>query len=415
MESKNPPDEDRKRDGRLSICFVAYAPPFASGGASTHFWELLKHLPSFLFAEGKEGRICVVMEDIPHPEIKGVEFHVVKGNYLPSYRKRTSARIHRFLLSLRLVFLAKKDCKNADIIYSRSLINAFFLLFLWPDKRKNLVLEANGIWSEEHLSRKGGKKDLTYILLRWMEKKVAGSSAGIICVTPQIAEFYGRYNSNVFVVHNGVDTTLFRPLSMEDRLYMKKSFGLNGFPVVGFVGNFAPWQGLELIVPMARIVVEHYPDVRFLLVGDGEVKENLEREVAEAGLEKHFIFAGHVDYEKVPMYINAMDVCVAPFWKGKMVGGVSALKLYEYMACGRPIVVSAVPNTEFINKVRCGLRFSPGNPDDFARKVLHLLEHKKEAEEMGQAGRKFVEIEGSWKKVAEKTSEIFYKINAKET
>ena len=116
---------------------------------------------------------------------------------------------------------------------------------------------------------------------------------------------------------------------------------------VCFVGNLAAWQGVEFLIYAAPLILEKCPDVRFLVVGDGAMKNKLLEITSELGLSDKIIFTGRVPYESVPLYINAADVCVAPFIKGRNAKiGLSALKTYEYLACGKPIVASSIPGVK---------------------------------------------------------------------
>ena len=102
-----------------------------------------------------------------------------------------------------------------------------------------------------------------------------------------------------------------------------------------FVGHLAAWQGVEFLIYASPLILGKCPEIRFLVVGDGVMRDKLLELVSEFGLADKFVFTGRVPYECVPLYINAADVCVAPFIRERNSKiGLSALKTYEYLACG---------------------------------------------------------------------------------
>jgi glycosyltransferase involved in cell wall biosynthesis len=120
-----------------------------------------------------------------------------------------------------------------------------------------------------------------------------------------------------------------------------------------------------------------------------------------------FIFTGSVPYEKVPLYINASDICVAPFRiKRNMKIGLSPLKVFEYLACEKPIVSSEILNLEFIEQQNLGILVKPEDPDELAKAIIKLLKDDKLREEMGKNGRKYVVKNHSWEAIGRKTAEI---------
>src|SRR5690606_2863783 len=124
----------------------------------------------------------------------------------------------------------------------------------------------------------------------------------------------------------------------------RKELGLElETPYVCFVGNLAPWQGVEYLVKAAPSILSRFPECHFLIVGDGVMKDNLLKLCRELGVEDKFIFTGVVAYDRVPLYINASDICAAPFILARNAKiGLSPLKLYEYMACGKTVVASNI-------------------------------------------------------------------------
>jgi len=108
--------------------------------------------------------------------------------------------------------------------------------------------------------------------------------------------------------------------------------------------------------------------------------------VKEKGLGDVFIFTGHVPYKKVPDYIGAMDICVAPHKKGS--NQASPVKIFDYMACGRPVVASDIEVVrEIIGESKSALLVSPEQADDLAKGIISLIEDDERRKEMSIRGR----------------------------
>jgi glycosyltransferase involved in cell wall biosynthesis len=141
-----------------------------------------------------------------------------------------------------------------------------------------------------------------------------------------------------------------------------------------------------------------------LIVGDGKSLKDLKDLAKELGIGDDVAFTGSVPYEEVPKYINAADVCVA--LKRSMESGFSSLKLYEYMACGRPIVASDVPGFEILRDSNSGLLVNPDDKDDVAKAILTVLKNVEMGKEMGRNGRDLVVKDYSWDATAKRIMAI---------
>ncbi len=222
----------------------------------------------------------------------------------------------------------------------------------------------------------------------------------------ELVNLYAVPESKIIVINNGANTDLFKPMNQERvkaelRLEESKKY-------VCFVGNLAAWQGVEFLIYAAPLILEKCPDVRFLVVGDGAMKNKLLEITSEFGLLDKFIFTGRVPYESVPLYINAADVCVAPFIKGRNAKiGLSALKTYEYLACGKPIVASSIPGVkDLIEFSGGGISVSPENPEELANAVVELILNENTRTLMGERGRKYVVENHSWNGVARRILDV---------
>ncbi|WP_269851138.1 glycosyltransferase family 4 protein [Methanosarcina horonobensis] len=226
----------------------------------------------------------------------------------------------------------------------------------------------------------------------------------------ELVRLYSVPAEKVLVINNGANTDIFKPM---DQKQARAGLGLDDSKkYVCFVGHLAAWQGVEFLIRSAPFILEKLPDVRFLVVGDGVMRDKLMEIASEMGISDKFTFTGRVPYENVPVYINAADVCVAPFIQERNSKiGLSALKTYEYLACGKPIVASSIPGVkDLIDLSGGGISVPPENPGELANAVVKLISDQKIRNIMGEQGRKYVIENHSWDGVARKILDICHEI-----
>jgi glycosyltransferase involved in cell wall biosynthesis len=317
-----------------------------------------------------------------------------------------------------------------DVLYTRNPNFGFLSGIFCKSRFKRMVYELNGIPEDERsLCRTKFKKknpsqpkkisELSFSKIYFSAnakfklfilKKTLGFSDKIIAVTPGIKanleKIYNIPGGKIVVVSNGANTSLFKPLNQET---CKKELGLDAeISYVSFVGNFAPWQGVEYLIKAAPLILPQFPKCRFLIVGDGIMKNELIKLAKELGVEDKFIFTGVVAYFRVPLYINASDACVAPFIFARNAKiGLSPLKLYEYMACGKAVVASDIDGVSDILKAsEGGISVIPENPSALAEAILKLLENPDLSIKMGSKGLRYVTENCSWYSVAKRVDRI---------
>jgi len=273
-------------------------------------------------------------------------------------------------------------------------------------------IEVNGIIEDE--ARMYGTPEWEIRLSKLAERLNYTASRRIICVTSgikrELIERYAIREEKLVVIPNGVNTELFRPLDKQ-QCRLKLRLEKDAF-YVGFVGSFAPWQGLEIFIEAAKQVKEQRgPQIKYLLVGDGKLEQILRQKIREHKLEQEIQFIGRVAYEEVVYYINAFDVCYLGKEELILAFGFSPLKLFEYLACGRPAIASQVAGvTEVIEEGQCGYLFEPGNAKELAEKILQAYHERSLLNELGKRGRKLVESKYSWLSTAQKIMTVLQQV-----
>lgn len=202
------------------------------------------------------------------------------------------------------------------------------------------------------------------------------------------------------VVYNGVDIERFQ--QPVDKATLRAKIGLNPyFSVVGIVARLSIEKGHTVFLQAARKILTAYPDVYFLIVGDGKQRGELEEMTRDLGIESNVFFLGAIiDIHQV---ISLFDVAVMP-------SDFEAVSnaILEYMAASKPVVATGVGSTpEIVVDRETGYLIPCGDADALAEAVLRLLKDKGLAENMGRAGRKKVEEKFTLRKMIERYESIF--------
>jgi PEP-CTERM/exosortase A-associated glycosyltransferase len=206
----------------------------------------------------------------------------------------------------------------------------------------------------------------------------------------------GLRPEQVTVIPNAVDVEHFAPGGEADAA-LAAELGLSGKTVLGFIGTFFGYEGLDLLVEALPLLLQQRPDVHLLLVGSGEQEQALKAQVQRLGLQDKVLFTGRVPHSRVQAYYNLIDVLVYPRHPMRLTELVTPLKPLEAMAQGRVLLASDVGgHRELIEHDRTGLLFKAGDAQALASAAVKLLEARATWPELRTAGRRFVETERTW-------------------
>lgn len=202
----------------------------------------------------------------------------------------------------------------------------------------------------------------------------------------------------IILTSAGVDTGVFHPVSGS---IVREKYGLSGKKVVVYVGEMSAWHGIDVLVKAAAYLGDDY---RILILGRGA--EEIKPLVKESGVPDRFIFTGFIEHDHVPQYISAADVAVAPYDPDglkdmKRFGFYfSPIKLFEYMACSRPVVATDIDIVrDVVKESQCGILARPGDPVELAVAIRSIAEATEKAVLMGEAGRRSCIEKYSWDSV----------------
>gem|GEM_PF-1444331 len=262
--------------------------------------------------------------------------------------------------------------------------------------RTPVILEVNGdLFLEYSLKNKA----LAQILKLAMRITYPLADAIIIPSKGQLSILKPqKVNPNkVYVIPNAVNPQKFH-LQNKAKCRQKLKLTEDSFYFC-FVGNLAPWQGLDYaITALSKLIGESKdPKIKLIVIGDGPVKEKLQTLANKLNIKNNIIFLGAVDHENIPCIINACDVCIAPFtaWRNKKIG-VSPLKLYEYLSCGKPVIASKVPGTKIISELDAGILVEPDNVEELKKAYKEAIKKLSYWEKKAHIIHKEIAINHSW-------------------
>ncbi|MEA2012055.1 MAG: glycosyltransferase family 4 protein [Verrucomicrobiota bacterium] len=197
-------------------------------------------------------------------------------------------------------------------------------------------------------------------------------------------------------VYSGMDIESFIAKSKNSDL--KKSLNIpDDCKVIGKVARLFELKGHIYLIKAAEKVVKEYPNVRFLFVGDGILKNELQKKITDANLEKYFVFAGLISPEKVCDYIAIMDILVHLSLREGLPRAV-----VQGLATGKPVVGFPLDGTpEVILNNKTGILAETENPNSVADAILTLLRSPQKALEIGKNGQKLVKNKFDWHKMAD--------------
>jgi len=217
----------------------------------------------------------------------------------------------------------------------------------------------------------------------------------------------GIPETKVTVIPNAVNIDSFDVAGERDEA-LAEQLGLAGKTVLGFIGSFYAYEGLDTLLRALPSVLAAIPDARVLLVGGGPQDESLRALAKELGVADKVVFTGRVPHAEVPRYYNLIDVLAYPRLKMRLTDLVTPLKPLEAMAQGRLLIASDVGgHRELIRDGETGMLFEAGNPVALAAKAIALLGDQVRWAALRSAGRRYVESERNWRASVSRYRDVY--------
>lgn len=230
-----------------------------------------------------------------------------------------------------------------------------------------------------------------------MIRKNIANSERVTVTTDELIQSCNIPDNKAEVVPNGVDINMFQNYGDT-----KEELGLEGF-VIGYVGVLREWVDLKPVFAALKHLDNKITMVVVGREGDFEGNVNLAKKY---GVADRVVFTGMVPYTQVPKYISAMDICLIPFMRGAISENALPLKLFEYMACEKPVITSEIPGIK--NAVGNDVVYAR-NAKEYETKIYELYKNDKLRYDMGKKGRQLVEEKYNWETIVAKLEKILIK------
>jgi PEP-CTERM/exosortase A-associated glycosyltransferase len=307
-----------------------------------------------------------------------------------------------------------------DIIHAHSpALNAIAALRVGRKLDIPVVYEIRAFWEDAAVDHGTSKEwGLRYRVTRALETYAVRRASAVttICegLRSEIVATRGIPASKVTVIPNAVDVENFSVGGVRDEA-LARQLGLEGRQVLGFIGSFYAYEGLNVLLDALPAILETNPDVRVLLVGGGVQEANLRRQAADLGVADKVIFTGRVPHGEVQRYYDLVDVLVYPRLKMRLTDLVTPLKPLEAMAQGRILAASDVGgHHELIEDGRTGVLFRASDAQALADKVSALLADPARWPQLRAQGRAFVETERTWAASVARYKQVYGALARKE-
>jgi glycosyltransferase involved in cell wall biosynthesis len=291
-----------------------------------------------------------------------------------------------------------------DFIYERASLYATAGVKLARELGVPLLLELNAPLAEEQATyRATGLGDLAARAERWALTR-ADALLAVSAALREYATSLGVDPARVHVMPNGVDPVEFQP-GLPDRS-VRARWDLGDGPVLGYVGGLRPWHGVGALPALLERLVERFEGLRLVVAGDGPLRLELERAIARTGLARTAVFTGSIPHEQVPALIRSFDLALAPYDRFERPFYFSPLKLFEYMACGVPVVAADLGQIAEIVDDDSGLVYPAGDLEGLTAACEVLLGDPALRRRQGEAAAEKVRSRHTWDHNAARVTDL---------
>lgn len=296
--------------------------------------------------------------------------------------------------------------EKPDLIYERG--NYLQVSGLEVSRPLNIkhFIELNAPYVKERVELQGSSSFLKKATS--VEKRLLTESDKIFVISSSLKEYFEKQvpelsNSQITAIPNAINLSKFIANdSLANSIKTKYSYSEDD-KIIGFVGSILRWHGVDILIKAFHEIHDDFPAAKLLIVGSGEVFDELNEMTKSLNLDKKVVFTGNVPHHEVPSYIDVMDITVI----AKTNWYCSPIKIFEYAALGKAIVASNHPPVvEVMNDREHGL-IVDSNPSSVAEALRELLS---DDELRGMVAKNFKEKtinEHTWDSNAKKVLSFF--------
>lgn len=276
------------------------------------------------------------------------------------------------------------------------------------------VYEIRAFWEDAAVGNLTGREgSVKYRLTRALENRVVEGADAVFTICDGLRRDLverGHDAQRIALSPNGVDLALFgEPPSRDAKLAEQLALGEG--PVIGFIGSFYDYEGLDDLIAAMPLLRERHPGARLLMVGGGPMEDSLRAQAAASPAYDAIVFAGRVPHEEVERYYSLVDVLAYPRKKSRLTDLVTPLKPLEAMAQKRIVAASDVGgHRELIADKKTGILFAPDDPAACAAALADLIDRRDSWDTMREAGRAHVAARHDWARNVENYRAVYQRL-----
>ena len=273
------------------------------------------------------------------------------------------------------------------------------------------VYEIRAFWEDAAVGNGTGREgSLKYRLTRALENRVVAGADAVFTICKGLRDDLvarGHDGEKIGLSPNGVDLALFGdPGARDDAL--AHELGIGAGPVVGFIGSFYDYEGLDDLVAALPALRQRHPHAQLLLVGGGPKEEALRAQAAASPAGDAILFTGRVPHAEVERYYSLIDVLAYPRKHSRLTDLVTPLKPLEAMAQRRIVAASDVGgHRELITDGQTGLLFPPDDPMRMAASLADFIDRRDSWPTMREAGRAHVAAHHDWARNVQRYQRVY--------
>lgn len=342
-------------------------------------------------------------------ELDGVR--IVRSHYLTCPRNQNKwIQLLSYLSFLPAVFFSCMRAGKADVVIVSSppifpICVGIVVSFI---KRAKLVFDLRDLWPDEIVACGGASAgSIPVRMIGLVERLGYRCSNAVFCTTESFKDRVtqrGARANDTYVIPNGADTTLFRPIASA-RSAIRTGHGVEEKTVVMYSGAIGLKHGLDVVIDAAEKLRQD-DDIVFVFVGNGAAREHLEAEVAKRNL-SNVQFWGERPLEEIPAMLSAADICITSLLPEPYLECILAVKIFEYMACGKPVAASVAGESgRVVTESGAGLVTPPGDGQQLADAIRKLWQDRDHRNACSKAGPEFIESRFSRSAIAEQAADI---------
>jgi PEP-CTERM/exosortase A-associated glycosyltransferase len=301
-----------------------------------------------------------------------------------------------------------------DVIHAHSpILNGMAALRAGKRLGIPVVYEIRAFWEDAAVDHGTyGEGSVKYRVVRALESRVCRQSGHVTVICDGLRQDLVRRGipaEKISIVPNGIAVEEFRECGPDRELAV--SWKLDGKSVIGFLGSFYRYEGLDLAVDAFASLAGKHRDWVLLLVGGGEMDAGLKEKVRSLGLGDSVIFPGRIPHERIPGIYALSDILIYPRYSMRLTDLVTPLKPLEAMAMGKAVIASDVGgHKELIRNGETGILFPAGSAPALASAMERLLLEKESRMAMAERARAWVRRERPWERTTAPYEEIYSRL-----